>query len=66
VEKVLSKLHDGRVGINFRGDTTSHKILKEGCYCRPLFKYSKDYARKLLECPKSVGREREFSSPCNM
>ena len=63
MEKVLSKLHDGRAGINFRGDTTSHKILKEGCYCHPLFKYSKDYARKLLEFLKSAGREREIFFP---
>jgi hypothetical protein len=38
VEKVLRELHDGPTGGHFAGETTSHKILREGYYWPTLFK----------------------------
>jgi hypothetical protein len=32
VDKVLKELHDGLVGGHFVGDTTTHKILRDGYY----------------------------------
>jgi hypothetical protein len=63
VDKVLSELHDGLVGGNFRGDTTTHKILRVGYYWPTLFKYSHAYARKCHECQKSVGKEKKHAFP---
>ena len=31
-EKVLLELHVGEAGGNFGGDTTAHKVLREGYY----------------------------------
>jgi hypothetical protein len=45
-KKVLSELHDRPTGGNYGGDTTAHKILREGYYWPSIFKYAHAYARK--------------------
>jgi hypothetical protein len=59
----LSKLHGGLVGGHFRGDTTSHKILRVGFYCPTLFKESYTFARKCKECQRSIGEEKKVAFP---
>jgi hypothetical protein len=45
-EKVLSELHDGPTDEHYGGDTTAHKIPRDGYYLPTLFKDSHAYARK--------------------
>ena len=35
---ILAKLHDGPTGGHFGGETTTHKVVREGCYWTTLFK----------------------------
>jgi hypothetical protein len=63
VDKVLSELHDGPVGGHFGGDTTTHKILRDGYYWPTLFKYSHAYARKCQECQRATGKEKKHVFP---
>jgi hypothetical protein len=56
-ERVLSTLHDGPTSGHFGGDTTTHKILRDGYYWPTLFKYSHAYARKCQEFQNSLERK---------
>ena len=38
VEHIFTELHDGSVGGHFSGETTTHKVLREGYYWPTLFK----------------------------
>ena len=37
---ILTELHDGLAGGNFSGETTAHKVLREGYYWPTLFRYA--------------------------
>ena len=58
VNHILSELHDVLVGGNFGGETTTHKVLREGYYWPTLFRDTHAYARKCQICQVNVGRER--------
>jgi hypothetical protein len=62
-EKVLSELHAGEVGGNFGGDTTSHKVLRDGYYWPTLFKYAHVLCRKCVICQKAIGRVKNETFP---
>jgi hypothetical protein len=38
VERVLKELHDSHAGGHFAGETTAHKILREGYYWPNMFR----------------------------
>jgi hypothetical protein len=50
-ERVLEELHDGPTGGHFAGETTAHKILREGYYWPTLFR---DAHMHMLENEKFV------------
>jgi hypothetical protein len=62
-DKVLKELHDGPVGGHFAGDTTAHKILRDGYYWPTLFKDAHTYARNCKTCQISIGREKRAVVP---
>ena len=43
---VLTQLHDKPAGSHFGGDTTTHKILREGYFWPTLFKYAHAFIRR--------------------
>jgi hypothetical protein len=45
-ENVLRELHSGPAGGHLVGETTSHKILREGYYCLNMFRSANIYVRK--------------------
>jgi hypothetical protein len=57
IEKDLSELHDGPMGEHYGGDTTTHKILRVGCYWPSIFKYS--HICKEIPSMSKVSRKRE-------
>jgi hypothetical protein len=66
VEKVLKELHDGPVGGNFTGETTAHKILREGYYWPTLFRDAHTYTRRCKTCQLSMsGKRRRHLSHFN-
>ena len=56
-------MHDGSAGGHYYGDTTTHKILRDGYYCPTLFKYAHSYARKCDVCLKSDGKLSKAAGP---
>jgi hypothetical protein len=62
-DKVLKEIHDDPAGGHFSGDTTTHKILRDGYYWPTLFKDAHAYARKCKICQLSVGKERMTTVP---
>jgi hypothetical protein len=46
VEKILTELHDIPTGGNFAGETTTHKILRDGYYWPTMFRDVDAYSRK--------------------
>lgn len=60
--KMLTQLHDGPSGGHFGGDTTTHKILREGYYWLTLLKYAHAYACKCFIYQTCPGRQ---SKPVN-
>jgi hypothetical protein len=62
-EKVLSELHVGEAGGHFGGDTTAHKVLRDGYYWPTLFRDSHALCRKCIICQKDVGRVKKASFP---
>ena len=60
---ILTELHDGMASGHFSGDTTTHKVLREGCCCHTLFKDAHAYAWKCQICQVNVGRERRPAFP---
>jgi hypothetical protein len=65
-EKLMKELHDGPVGRHFVGDTTTHKIPRDGYYWPTLFKYSHAYARNCKICQLRTGRERRAAVPLQL
>ena len=63
VDHVLTKLHDDPIGGHFGGDTTAHKIFREGYYCPTLFIDEHVYALKCQICQVNAGRERGSAFP---
>ena len=55
-EKVLLELHTGEAGGNFGGDTTTHKVLREGYYWPTLFKDAHALCHKCTICQKASGQ----------
>jgi hypothetical protein len=62
-EKVLSELHAGDVRGHFGGDTTTHKVLRDGYYWPTLFKDSHALFRKCIICQKVAGTSEKSSIP---
>jgi hypothetical protein len=62
-EKVLSELHAGEFGGHFSGDTTSHKVLRDGYYWSTLFKYAHALCHKCIIFQKVVGRVKKATFP---
>jgi hypothetical protein len=65
-EKVLRELHDGPAGGHFVGDTTTHKILRDGYYWPTLFRDAHTYARNCKSCQMSTGREKREVVPLQL
>jgi hypothetical protein len=63
VEKVLRELHDDLVGGSFSGETTTHKMLRDGYYWPTLFRDAHAYARKCKTCQVSANRENRATIP---
>lgn len=63
VDHVLKKMHNGRVGGHYGGETTTHKILRVGYYWPIVFKNSHAYTRKCKICQMAIGRERNLVVP---
>jgi hypothetical protein len=56
-------LHDGPADGHFVGNTTAHKILRDGYYWPTLFKDSHTYDRNCKTCQVSAGREKREVFP---
>jgi hypothetical protein len=63
VYKVIKDMHDGPAGVHFSGDTTTHKVLRDGYYWSTLFKDAHAYSRSCEACPKAAGREHKGFIP---
>jgi len=66
VDKVLKELHDGPAHGNFAGDTTAHKILRDGYYWPTLFNDAHTYSRNYKNCQISAGREKRATVPLQL
>ena len=53
---ILKELHFGPAGGHFCGETTVHKILRDGYYWPTLFLYSYAFVRKCQECQLAASR----------
>jgi hypothetical protein len=62
-DKVLKQLHDGPAGEHFAGNTTAHKILRDGYYWPTLFRDAHTYARNYKTFQISAGREKRVDVP---
>ena len=62
-QHILTELHDRPAGGHFSGETTAHKVLREGYYWPTLFKDAHAHARKCEICQVNVGRERRPAFP---
>ena len=60
---ILTELHDGPIGGHFSGETTAHKVLREGYYWPTLFKDAHAHARKCQICQVNAGREIRHAFP---
>jgi hypothetical protein len=65
-EKVLSELHAGEAGGHFGGDTTAHKVLRDGYYWPTLFKDAHMLSRKCIICQKAAGRVKKAAFPLHL
>jgi hypothetical protein len=65
-DRVLLELHDGPIGGQFGGDTTTQKILRVSYYRPTLSKDSHSYAIKCQECQRSAGKEISLLFPYNL
>ena len=63
VEQILIELRDGSAGGHFSGETTAHKVLREGYYWPTLFKDAHAHACKCQICQVNVGIERRLAFP---
>jgi hypothetical protein len=62
-ERVLAKLHAGKAGGHFGGDTIAHKVLRAGYYWPTLFKYSHMLSRKCVIFQTAVGQVKKAYFP---
>ena len=62
-DDILFQFHAGPEGENFSGETTAHKIIREGYYWPTLFKYSHAYIIKCDPCQKCAGKFKKPSFP---
>jgi hypothetical protein len=62
-EHILTELYDVPVGSHFSGETTAHKVLREGYYWPTLFKDAHAHAWKCQIYQVNAGRERRPSFP---
>jgi hypothetical protein len=62
-EKVLSELHAGESDGHFDGDTTAHKVIRDGYYWPTLFRDSHALCRKCIICQKAEGRVKKATFP---
>lgn len=62
-QHVLKDLHDGPAGGHYAGDTTSHKIMREGFYWPTLFKDDHAYMWKCPTCQIHAGRQARSATP---
>ena len=62
-EKFLNELHSGNAGGHFSGETTSHKVLRDGYYWPTFFRYAHDMARKCDTCQHVVGKVKKHAFP---
>ena len=60
---ILTELHDGLEGGHFSGETTSHKVLREGYYWPTLFKDAYAHAHRCQICQVIAGREKRHAFP---
>ena len=60
---ILTKLHDGLACGHFSGETTAHKVLREGYYCATLFKDAHAHAQKIQIYQVNLGREKRPAFP---
>jgi hypothetical protein len=51
---MLVELHSSDVGGHFGGDTTDHKVLRDGYYWPTLFKYAHTLSRKCIIYQKAM------------
>ena len=58
---ILTKLHDGLTGGHFSGETTTHKVLREGYYWSTLFRDVHAHACKCQICQVNASRERRHA-----
>jgi hypothetical protein len=65
-EKVLSELHAGEASGNFGGDTTAHKVLRDGYYWPTLFKDAHALCQKCIICQKVAGRVQKAAFPLHL
>ena len=56
IEHIPIELHDGPAGGHFSGETTTHKVLREGYCCHTLFKYEHAHAHKFQISQVNAGR----------
>ena len=63
IEVILKELHSGLAGGHFGGETTAHKILRDGYYWPTLFRDSYTFVRKCQECQLAAGRVKKPAFP---
>ena len=63
VDILLVDLHAGLAGGHYSGETTSHKVLREGYYWPTMLKYTYNIVRKCEPCQKCVGKLRNPAFP---
>jgi hypothetical protein len=57
-EKVLNELHSCNAGGHFGGETTAHKVLRDGYYCPMLFRDTHDMAQNVLHAKRLLEKLR--------
>ena len=63
IEVILKELHSRPAGGHFGGETTAHKILRDGYYLPTLFFDSYAFVRKCQECQLAAGRVKKHAFP---
>ena len=63
---ILKELHFGPVDGHFGGETTAHKILRDGYYWPTLFRDSYAFVRKCQECHPAACRVKKSSFPLQL
>jgi hypothetical protein len=62
-DKVLKEIHYVPTSGHFAGNTTAHKILRDGYYWPTLFKDTHTFSRNCKTCQTSAGREKRAVVP---